>query len=84
MPLSEFQKEILRTIAANRSPESYVAGATVIHQSKGSPRFSEDVDLFHDVEESVALTRISHRIPAASADSATARARIGKTPDCSM
>ncbi len=30
------------------------------------------------------LSRISHRIPAASADSATVRARIGKTPDCSM
>ncbi len=30
------------------------------------------------------LARISHRIPAASADSPTATARIGKTPDCSM
>jgi histidinol-phosphate/aromatic aminotransferase/cobyric acid decarboxylase-like protein len=31
-----------------------------------------------------AITRISHRIPVASADSTTVRARIGKTPDCSM
>ncbi|MFW6151904.1 MAG: phosphate acyltransferase, partial [Verrucomicrobiota bacterium] len=30
------------------------------------------------------LVRISHKIPVASAESATARARSGKTPDCSM
>jgi AAA+ ATPase superfamily predicted ATPase len=40
--------------------------------------------LYGRAKESFELTRISHRIPTASADSTTARARIGKTPDCSM
>ena len=42
MPLTSSQAEILRQIAANRSPESYVAGATVLHRDADSPRFSED------------------------------------------
>lgn len=53
MPLSEIQAEVLRTIAANRSPESYLAGATVLHRARNTPRFSQDVDLFHDLEENV-------------------------------
>ena len=53
MPLSAFQQSILRLLAQNRSPESYVAGATVLHQIPDSPRFSEDLDMFHDVEDSV-------------------------------
>jgi len=54
MPLSAIQVSILQTVAANRSPESYLAGATVFHRSEGSPRFSQDIDLFHDVADSVA------------------------------
>lgn len=53
MPLSAFQQSILRLLAQNRSPESYVAGATVLHQFPDSPRFSDDLDMFHDVEDSV-------------------------------
>jgi hypothetical protein len=54
MPLSEIQAEILRLIAANRTPESYLAGATVLHRSAGTPRFSQDLDYFHDLGDSVA------------------------------
>lgn len=54
MPLTEFQQSILRLLAQNRSPESYLAGAAVLHQLPDSPRFSEDLDLFHDAEDSVA------------------------------
>ena len=54
MPISAFQAEVLRCIAANRSPDSYLAGATVLHRDEKSPRYSQDLDLFHDVEESVA------------------------------
>ncbi|MEI7435801.1 MAG: nucleotidyl transferase AbiEii/AbiGii toxin family protein [bacterium] len=54
MPISDIQAEVLRRIAANRSPESYLAGATVLHRARHSPRFSQDIDLFHDVEDSVA------------------------------
>lgn len=53
MPLGDFEAEVLRLLAAQRSPDSYVGGATVLHQSDDSPRASEDVDLFHDEEVAV-------------------------------
>jgi hypothetical protein len=48
MPLGEFEGEVLRLLAANRNPESFVGGATVLHQGADSPRQSQDVDFFHD------------------------------------
>ncbi len=54
MPLSDIQAEVLRQIAANRSPDSYLAGATVLHRGGDSPRFSQDLDFFHDLEDCVA------------------------------
>ena len=30
--------DVLRLIAANRSPDSYVAGATVLHRTEDTPR----------------------------------------------
>jgi len=53
MPLTEFQKTVLHVLAAQRKPESHVGGGTVINRSDGSPRYSADVDLFHDIAESV-------------------------------
>jgi hypothetical protein len=53
MPLSEIQGNVLTLIATNRSPDSYVAGATVLHRQDDTPRFSLDLDLFHDAEDSV-------------------------------
>src|ERR1017187_9365935 len=53
MPLTEFQSETLRLLAARRSPESFVAGGTVLNAQPDSPRYSKDVDIFHDVEASV-------------------------------
>ena len=61
MPLSEIQTAILRLLASHRNPESFVAGATAINQS--GPRFSADIDIFHDREAAVAA--------AAEADTAT-------------
>lgn len=52
MPLSRVQAEILGALAAQRAPDSYVAGGTAINAD--SPRFSADVDIFHDREEQVA------------------------------
>lgn len=52
MPLSKLQTEILQLLATHRNPESYVAGATALNQD--SPRFSGDIDIFHDREEDVA------------------------------
>jgi hypothetical protein len=52
VPLSSLQAEILRLLAAHRNPESYVAGASALNQD--GPRFSADIDIFHDAEEGVA------------------------------
>ena len=52
MPLSSIQSEILLLLAAHRNPESYVAGASALNRD--GPRFSADIDIFHDHEESVA------------------------------
>lgn len=54
MPLSNIQAAILQTIAKNRSLESYVAGASLLHAEPGSPRISHDVDIFHDDQRAVA------------------------------
>jgi hypothetical protein len=52
VPLSKFQSEILKLLAVHRTPESYVAGATALNQN--GPRYSGDIDIFHDREERVA------------------------------
>lgn len=52
MPLSKIQSEVLRLLAADRDPESYVGGATPLNRD--ALRFSGDIDFFHDREERVA------------------------------
>jgi hypothetical protein len=52
VPLSDLQSAILRLLASHRNPESYVAGSTLLNRD--GPRFSSDVDIFHDREEAVA------------------------------
>ncbi len=56
MPLTDFQTDIFRIIAANRNPNSYVAGGIVIHRDAASSRYSRDIDLFHDTSEAVATS----------------------------
>jgi hypothetical protein len=56
MPLTPFQKEVARVLAVNRNPDSHLAGGAVINREDGSPRYSNDLDLFHDASESVALS----------------------------
>lgn len=51
MPLRDFEREVLRILAANRDPDSFVAGATVLHKWPESSRSSQDIDLFHDTRE---------------------------------
>jgi len=53
VPLSKIQSEILRLLAANRDPESYVGGSTPLNRD--TARYSGDIDIFHDREERVAL-----------------------------
>ena len=49
VPLSKIQTDILHLLAAHRDPESYVAGSTPLNLN--SPRFSSDIDVFHDKSE---------------------------------
>jgi hypothetical protein len=51
VPLSKIQSDILRLLAAHRDPESYVGGSTPLNLN--APRFSADIDVFHDREERV-------------------------------
>jgi hypothetical protein len=64
VPLTPFQAEVLRLLAPNRSPESYVAGGIALNAAE-LVRWSTDVDVFHDAEEAV--------IRASEADSETLR-----------
>ena len=51
MPLGDFEPQVLRVMAADRNPDSFIGGATVLHQTVDSPRRSQDVDVFHDAPE---------------------------------
>ncbi|MEX1257421.1 MAG: hypothetical protein WEG36_07375 [Gemmatimonadota bacterium] len=54
MPLTPFQAEILRLLATNRQPDSYLAGGGALQAAPNSTRFSQDLDFFHDSERRVA------------------------------
>lgn len=56
MPLSKIQIEVLRLLASQRDPESYIAGATPLNRN--APRYSDDIDVFHDREERVATAAL--------------------------
>lgn len=49
MPLSKLQSHVLRLLAAERSPDSYIAGGVAINREE--PRFSGDIDIFQDSEQ---------------------------------
>jgi hypothetical protein len=52
VPLSKIQTAVLRLLASHRDPESYVAGSTPLNRD--APRYSGDIDVFHDREEGAA------------------------------
>src|SRR6266436_10282451 len=56
MPLTAFQREVARLLAKNRTPESHIAGGAVINRGETGLRFSDDLDIFHDVAASVAAS----------------------------
>ena len=51
MALTQIQKDIMASIAANRSDSSYVAGGVVLNMDW--PRVSDDIDIFHDTDEEI-------------------------------
>ncbi len=54
MPLTAFQIEVARMLAAGRTPDSYLAGGAAILIDPNSKRYSNDLDYFHDSVERVA------------------------------
>ena len=56
VPLSKIQIAVLRLLASHRDPESYVGGATALNRN--APRYSSDIDVFHDREERVAAAAL--------------------------
>lgn len=54
VPLSNLQKAVLTAIWENRTEQSHLAGASAIHASPASIRYSGDLDFFHDNEAAVA------------------------------
>jgi hypothetical protein len=54
MPLTAFQKRVARILAKQRNPESHLAGGAVINRADSSPRYSNDLDIFHDPAANVA------------------------------
>ncbi|MFK0163102.1 hypothetical protein [Rhizobium sp. NPDC090279] len=51
MALTKLQREILASIAKNRSQTSYVAGGLVLNMNW--PRLSDDIDIFQDTDEEI-------------------------------
>jgi hypothetical protein len=49
MPLTRLQSHLLRTLAGQRSPDSYIAGGIALNRD--GPRISNDIDIFQDGDE---------------------------------
>lgn len=56
VPLTRIQSDVLRLLAAHRDPESYVARGTPLNRD--APRFSDDIDVFHDRQDRVELAAL--------------------------
>ena len=54
MPLTEFQRTLLGTLAASPTDDRYLAGGAAMHFAPNSARYSDDLDFFHDSEARVA------------------------------
>lgn len=54
MPLTEFQRGLLATLAETPNEDRYLAGGAAMHFSPNSARYSDDLDFFHDSEARVA------------------------------
>ncbi len=67
MPLTDFQRALLATLAtmaeepASSAGESYLAGGAALHFAPNSTRYSNDLDFFHDSVERVATTFNAHQ-----------------------
>ncbi len=62
VPLTSFQEAVARLLAAQRTPDSYLAGGAAMHIEPTSTRYSNDLDYFHDSEERVATAFAADRL----------------------
>ena len=78
MPIGKFQSDVLRVLASQRSPDSYIAGGVAINRE--GPRYSDDIDIFHDTEARLESAALSDAAALATAgyDVAWGRVREGK------
>lgn len=78
MPLTKLQSHVLRLLAAERTPDSYIAGGIAINRQ--GPRFSADIDIFQDTEERLhaAAEADAKTLTAAGLKLAWKRIAIGK------
>lgn len=67
MPLTEFQRRLLATLADPPTDERYLAGGAALHFEPHSARYSDDLDFFHDSEARVASAFAADRARLASA-----------------
>jgi hypothetical protein len=54
VPLTEYQAQVARLLAKQRTPDSYLAGGAALHIEPNTLRFSNDLDYFNDSVERVA------------------------------
>jgi hypothetical protein len=54
VPLTEFQRALLATLATAAYNDRYLAGGAALHFAPNSVRYSDDIDFFHDSEARVA------------------------------
>jgi hypothetical protein len=54
VPLTDFQRALLATLAASPNDDRYLAGGAAMHFAPNSARYSDDLDFFHDSEARVA------------------------------
>lgn len=54
MPLTQFQSQVLKLLAQNRTEHSHFAGGLLLNATIQSARFSHDFDIFHELAEEVA------------------------------
>lgn len=54
MPLDDLQRAVFTALRTRRHPDSHVAGAAALHRDPISPRYSDDIGVFHDAADIVA------------------------------
>jgi hypothetical protein len=74
VPISKFQSDVLKALAAQRTPDSYIAGGVAINRA--GPRYSADIDIFHDSESRLEAAAQADEAALAQAGYEVTRGRV--------